>query len=42
VIWGGGFVKGTELGLHVIAEKVKISSNLQVGKILIHRMFPTG
>jgi len=33
-------VKGNKLGLHVIADKMKISSYLQVGKILIHRLFP--
>ena len=31
-----------KVGLHVIAEKMKICSYLQVGKILIHRIFPTG
>jgi len=39
---GGGVVEDSnDIGLHVITEKMKISSNLQVGKILIHRMFPT-
>jgi len=37
---GGGFEDCNKVGLHVISEKMKISFNLQVGKILIRRLFP--